>query len=94
MPKLYEVVSPARQMELAVQSRSPARLAQTFAAFVGQFYDRAAFDALARQASALYEMESPDRASAFRAHLDRRLCDRYHTPVAWEVAPASRDQAA
>lgn len=91
MFKLYETQSPARQLQLAVQAKSPTRLAQTFAAFVGQFYDREAFDALARQVSDLYDAE---RASTFRSQLDRRLCDRYRAPVAWEVAPQAADRAA
>ena len=91
MPKLYEILSPARQRELAVQAKSPTGLAQTFAAFVGQFYDRAAFDSLARQVSELYDAE---RARAFRAQLDRRLRDRYHAPVAWDVSPAGGRRAA
>lgn len=91
MPKLYEILSPARQLELAVQAKSPTRLAQTFAAFVGQFYDREAFDALARQVSELYDAE---RAGTFRTQLDRRLCDRYHAPVAWDVSPTGGHRAA
>jgi hypothetical protein len=37
-----------------------------------------------RRVSDLYD---PARASTFRAQLDRRLYDRYHGAVAWEVAP-------
>jgi hypothetical protein len=33
------------------------------------------------------EVYDPARASTFRAQLDRRLYDRYHGAVAWEVAP-------
>jgi len=91
MFKLYECLPQARQLELAVQARTPTQLARTFAAFVGQFYDREAFDALARQVHDLYDA---DRASTFRSQLDRRLCERYHAPVAWEVAPRRTDQAA
>jgi hypothetical protein len=91
MPKLYETLAPAKQLEFAARTKSPARLAQTFAAYVGQFYDREAFDALARQVSDLYDSEG---ATAFRAQLDRRLCDRYHAPVAWDMAPTSRHRAA
>ena len=91
MPRLYEILSPARQLELAVQAKSPTQLARTFAAFVGQFYDREAFDALARQVNDLYDA---DRASTFRSQLDRRLCDRYHAPVTWVVAPRRMDRAA
>lgn len=85
--ELHENVSTAQRLELAVQTKSPTRLAQTFAAFVGQFYERSAFDALARQVNDLYAAEHADQAYAFRARLDRRLYDRYHAPVVWEVAP-------
>jgi hypothetical protein len=91
MAKLCETQSPALQLRLAAQTRSPFRLAQTFAAFVGQFYDRESFDTLARQVSGMYDA---DHASTFRAQLDRRLHDRYHTPVAWEVTPQIADRAA
>ncbi|MGD9510663.1 MAG: hypothetical protein AB7I38_18380 [Dehalococcoidia bacterium] len=91
MATVYETLSPARQLELAVQMKTPVQLARTFAAFVGQFYDREAFDALARQVSDLYDGE---RAGAFRSQLDRRLCDRYHAPVVWEIAPTGADRAA
>jgi len=43
-----------------------------------------------RQANDLYDAE---RAATFRSRLDRRLYDRYHTPVAWEVTP-TEDAAA
>ena len=33
-----------------------------------------------------YADDDIDQATRFRRHLDRRLSDRYHTPVAWEVA--------
>lgn len=94
MPKLYETLSPAQQLDVAVQTKTPARLAQTFAAFVGQFYDRGAFDALARQVNDRYEAENADYAYRFRATLNRRLHDRYHAPVAWEVSPGGTDRAA
>jgi hypothetical protein len=55
-------------------------LAQMFASFEGQFYDRMPFDNFARQAHALYE---PADADLFRSRLDRRLRDRHSTPVAW-----------
>ena len=91
MPTLYETLPPTQQLVVAVQARTPTQLAQTFAAFVGQFYDREAFDALARQVNDLYDAE---RAGRFRSQLDRRLYDRYHAPVAWDVGPASADRAA
>ena len=82
MSKLYESLPLDQQLACAVRSTTPTRLAENFAGYVGQFYNRAAFDALARQANDLYDAE---RAATFRSRLDRRLHDRYHTPVAWEV---------
>ena len=93
MPTLYETLPLEQQLELAVRTRSPAQLAQAFAAFAGQFYDRSAFDDLARRASDLYADEGAERASEFRARLDRRLCDRYREPVAWDVG-STADQGA
>ncbi len=89
MAQLYETVPPARQWRLAVLARTPAQLARAFAAFVGQFANRSEFDALAREVSHLYDIEGSSR---FRRQLDRRLSDRYHQPVAWDVTPDSRDQ--
>jgi len=34
------------------------------------------------------------KSHTFRAKLDHRLCDRYHAPVAWDVAPAGTREAA
>ncbi|MBI4496637.1 MAG: hypothetical protein HY689_01900 [Chloroflexi bacterium] len=94
MSRLYETLSPSQQLDLAVRTKSPARLAQTFVAYVGQFYDRTDFDVLARQVSDLYAADSNEQASRFRSALDRRLSDRYHAPVAWDIAPARRNRAA
>ncbi len=94
MPKLYETLSPSQQLQLAVRIESPARLAQTLAAFVGQFYDRSAFDRFAREVHDLYAAQSEDRAYVFRRRLDQRLHDRYHEPVAWDIAPQHRSRAA
>lgn len=94
MPTLSDTLSPSRRLDLAVRTKSPERLAQTFAAHVGQFYDRGAFDAMAREVRALYTADSPERAECFRARLDRRLCDRYHAPVAWDVTPSTPGQRA
>ena len=91
MPELHETLSPAERLELAVRTKSPVRLAETFAAYVGQFYDRSDFDALARRVHDLYASADRERAGCFRARLDRRLHDRYHAPVAWDVAPARSD---
>jgi len=89
MAKLYETLPLTRQLELAVRTASPARLAQTFAAYAGQFYDRAAFDALARRVSELYAAQSPAGARAFESRLDERLCARDRAPVAWQPAAAA-----
>ena len=94
MPKLYEILSPVQQLELAVLARSPLRLADIFAAFVGQFYDRSDFDRLARQVSDLYHADGAEQADRFRGRLNRRLHDRYHDPVAWDVTPARSSEAA
>jgi hypothetical protein len=92
MFKLYETLAPARQLELAVRAKTPIQLAQTFAAYVGQFYDREAFDALARQVADLYDAAGTDGAGTFRWQLDRRLCERSRPPVTWDVAPARSDR--
>lgn len=86
MTRLYETVTLERQLALAVRTNSPARLARAFAAHAGQFYDRERFDALAREAGALYGARDPDAADAFRARLDRRLLERARPPVAWDAA--------
>ena len=85
MAKLDETLSTERQLEAAVRVHGPATLAQTFSAFVGQFYDRSEFDALARRVDALYGRDSAATADSFRSRLDHRLCDRHHQPVAWET---------
>lgn len=90
MPRLYETLSADCRLELAVQSKSPAYLARTFATFAGQFYDREAFDQLARQVYGLYDR---DQAEQFRTELDGKLYDRYHQPVAWDVARPRRRAA-
>ena len=86
MPRLYQTQPCSLQLSLAVRVRYPAGMAQTFAAYVGQFYERAAFDALAREVHDLYAARSANDAALFRTRLDRRLYDRYHAPVAWQVA--------
>ena len=93
MTTVCEAVPQNQLLSLAVAVKSPTVLAQTFAAYVGQFYDRTAFDALARQVADLYALDNAERAARFRAHLDRRLSDRYHTPVSWDV-DEPRDETA
>jgi hypothetical protein len=91
VPKQYESQSLRARWELAIQTIPPARLAQVFAANVGQIYDRQEFDGVARQLRDLYVQDAPECAADFQARLDRRLYDRYHAPVAWEVtSPPSR----
>jgi hypothetical protein len=85
MPRLSDTVPLTGRLQLALRLHSPSRLAQTFAAFSGQFYEPGAFDALARQVGRLYDLESPERAAAFRSQLDRRLCERDRGPVVWDV---------
>jgi hypothetical protein len=94
MARIYETLPSIGRLQMALQMMTPTRLAQTFAAFVGQFYDRPAFDTLARQVSDLYDLESTGHAEIFRSQLDQRLCDRYHARVAWDVAPQQEDHAA
>ena len=86
MPTLRETLSTHEQLAIAVRQQTPVRLAQTFASFEGQFYDRTPFDNLARHVHALYE---PADADTFRTRLDRRLRDRHSVPVAWDINPES-----
>ncbi len=94
MPRLYELLSPNQQLQLAIRSKPPHLLAETFAAYVGQFYDRCEFDRLARQVSDLYDANSAERAHHFRARLDQRLHDRYRDPVVWNVTTTRSSEAA
>jgi hypothetical protein len=90
--ELRDALTPAQQLELAVRTKSPADLARTFAEHAGQFYRREDFDTMARTAHDLYAADSAERASLFRARLDRRLCDRYRAPVAWDPDPSPGDR--
>lgn len=94
MARIYETLPPAGRLQMALRVMTPTRLAQTFASFCGQFYDRADFDSLARTVSQLYDLESAEHARLFRSQLDRRLCDRFHAPVAWDVDLHETDPAA
>lgn len=82
-----DTCSPSTRLALAVKTQGPSLLARHFAAFAGQFYDRSALDAFARQAHDLYALDDPGQAESFRRQLDRRLYDRYHQPVAWVLSP-------
>ena len=86
VPRLHDLLPPAQRLALAVRSQPPTFLARAFAAHAGQFYDRDAFDTLAREVSHLYAARNPEDASRFRQRLNRRLYDRYHSPVAWDVS--------
>ena len=94
MPKLYDTLWPTKQLQHAVRIESPARLAPTFAAFVGQFYGRSAFDRLTREVHDLYAAQGEGQAYVFRRRLDQRLHDRYHETVAWDIAPQRSSRAA
>ena len=85
MPRFDELLTIAEQLALAVQAQGPAQVARHSAAHVGQFPSRREFDAFARRASALYATRSGEDARRFRARLDRRLSDRHHAPVRWEI---------
>ena len=90
MTRLYEALPLTRQLEIAVQVTGPTGLARTFAAYAGQFYDRGAFDALARRVSELYAARNPAVAHDFQTCLDRRLRERDRAPVAWRSAAAAQ----
>ena len=96
MPRFDESLTIAEQLALAVLAHPPAHVARHFAAHVGQFYHRGDFDALARQANALYEIRDGADAWRFRARLDQRLADRHRAPVRWDLAApeAADDRAA
>jgi hypothetical protein len=94
MTRIYETLPSEGRLRLALRVMTPTRLAQTFAAFAGQFYDRSAFDTLAREIGHLYDIESAEDASLFRSQLDRRLCDRFHLPVAWDIDSPQQDRVA
>ena len=94
MAQLYEMLPRVTRLELALRAQSPARLARTFAQFAGQFYCRNEFDTLARQVSALYDLQHPEQAGFFRSQLDRRLCERDHQPVRWDIDLPQEGKAA
>lgn len=94
MTRMYETLPVSRRLQLALQIMTPTQLAQTFAAYIGQFYRRSDFDALACQVNELYDRESAEHARLFRSQLDRRLYDRYHAPVAWDGISSHQDDVA
>lgn len=85
MPRLSELLPRDRLLALAVRAHSPARLAETFSAYAGQFYDRAAFDHLAREVGSLYAAADRRDAATFRRALDARLERRAHDRVRWSA---------
>jgi hypothetical protein len=86
MPRLSEVLSRQQRLALAVTTRTPTQVARTFARYEGQFYDRAAFDHLARETRAAYAATDAHAAAAFRDRLDQRLAERDRQPVSWDGA--------
>lgn len=94
MSRLYDTLPVETQLALAVRAKTPYRLAQTFAVFAGQFYDREAFDNLTRRTGELYEADNPESAYRFRRTLDRQLRDRYDDPVSWGLQSPTEAKAA
>lgn len=90
---LFDLLPRQRQLELAVRTKDPARVAQTFASYLGQFYDRAPFDAVAREVYALYAVDSDQSAARFRHRLDRHLRERFRAPVAWDTGSQREENA-
>jgi hypothetical protein len=84
MATLFDLLPRRQQLRLAVRTKGPARVARTLAMCVGQCYDRAPFDAVAREVYALYAVDSDESAGRFRQRLDRRLRERARPPVRWE----------
>jgi hypothetical protein len=93
MARIDQTLFPITRLQLALRLITPTRVAQTFAAFAGQFYDRSDFDSLARQVSQFYDLESDEHAHLFRSQLDRCLCDRIHDPAAWDVDARGKEHA-
>lgn len=94
MATVSDRLQPRLRLALAVRTRPPGQLARTFAGLVGAFYDRAPFDALAREAHALYAVRDEAQASCFRARLDGRLRERDRPPVRWDGAPGPEQAGA
>ena len=82
MSQQYETIT----YERAVRDKSPEHVARVFAGHVGQFYDRTAYDALAREVRGMYAARCPADAETFRVRLDRDLYGRYREPVDWRPA--------
>jgi hypothetical protein len=92
VPALQDLLPRDRQLALAVRAHPPARLAETFAAFAGQFYNRADFDLLAREVQALYATSNDGAATTFQTRLDARLEQRTHARVRWEVGAVATER--
>jgi hypothetical protein len=90
---LLDLLPRHRQLELAVRTKDPACVARTFAGYLGLFYDRAPFDAVAREVYALYAVDSDQSAACFRHRLDRHARERGRPPVAWEAGPEREEDA-
>jgi hypothetical protein len=86
---IRERLSRDRLLALAVRAHPPLRLAETFASYAGQFYDRTAFDLLARETAARYAVRDADQAAAFRRRLDARLEQRERGAVNWSPPGAT-----
>ena len=93
MTTLLERLPRRQQLALAVRTKHPAQIAQTLACHCGMFYDRAPFDAVARDVYALYAVDSDESAACFRQRLDRQLRERWQSPIAWEPEPRQEEDA-
>lgn len=74
------------QWQELVRRQSGIFLAHRFARFIGQFYDRREFDALARKVNVLFRLErDSDEATVFRGELNRKLKDAGDPLVKWQL---------
>lgn len=93
MTTLFDRLPRRQQLALAVRTKRPAQIARTLACYCGMFYDRAPFDAVARDVFALYAVDSDESAAYFRQRLDRQLRERCRPAVAWEPEPRQEEDA-
>lgn len=74
------------QWAVLVRGNGGLFLAHRFARFIGQFYNRAEFDAVARKVNCLFHLERDrDEATIFRAELNRKLKDAGDALVNWQL---------
>jgi hypothetical protein len=93
VPTLFDHLPRRQQLALAVRTKDPAQMARTLACHCGQFYNRAPFDAVARDVYALYAVDSEASARCFRHRLDQQLRERFRPAVAWDSEPRRGEEA-